>query len=158
MHLIKFALRKSQPHISLPKRLGRVHTFQRFRFSPQQIVGSTLTLTRTKTSVVLMGPVHTGKVMGLPKTANDSSFSTQLQEGLKDNEKKTDKNIPLLWAAKKEWKRHCVVFPRLKKNLPLKIKAFGVIQLHWKKFKNLNIVKNTDCRSRRKWSKSPIAL
>lgn len=129
MHLIKFALRKSQPHISLPKRLGRVHTFQRFRFSPQQIVGSTLTLMRSKTSIVLMGPVHTGKVMGLPKTANDSSFSTQLQEGLKDNEKKT--NTCHYYEQQRKNERDIVLFfPDLKKNLPLKIKTFGVIQLH----------------------------
>lgn len=104
-----------------------------------------------------MGPVHTGKVMGLPKTANDSSFSTQLQEGLKDNEKKT--NTCHYYEQQRKNERDIVLFfPDLKKNLPLKIKTFGVIQLHWKKFKNLNIVKNTDCRSRRKLSKSPIAL
>lgn len=38
-----------------------------------------------------MGLVHTGKVGGLPKKAKDGSFSTQLQEGMEDNEK-TDIN------------------------------------------------------------------
>ena len=82
MNLMKFALRKSQPYIFLPKRLGREHTFQRFPSSLQQRVGSEITLMRYKTSIVLMGPVHTRKVIGLPKKANNSSFSTQLQEGL----------------------------------------------------------------------------
>ena len=80
--MMKFALRKPQPYIFLPKRLGREHTFQRFPSSLQQRVGSEITLMRYKTSIVLMGPVHTRKVIGLPKKANNSSFSTQLQEGL----------------------------------------------------------------------------
>ena len=52
MNLMKFALRKSQPYIFLPKRLGREHTFQHFPSSLQQRVGSEITLMRNKTSIV----------------------------------------------------------------------------------------------------------
>lgn len=34
-----------------------------------------------------MGPVQTEKVTGLSQTANNGSFTAQLQEDLKDNEK-----------------------------------------------------------------------
>lgn len=110
MNLMKCVWRKSQSHNSLHKKLRRIHTFQHFPFSLNIEFGQKQQRWRIRQALPSMGPVHAGKVMVLPQTDSDGSFTAHLQEGLKDNK---DKKIYItICINSKEWRSNHVVFPR----------------------------------------------
>ena len=62
-----------------------------------------------------VGPVHPGKVMGLPQTDSDGNFTAHLQESLKDNEDK--KTYIMSMSSKERMKEQLCYFSQIKKKI-----------------------------------------